>query len=76
MSKSKAEQIQDLIDIQCSDGNWDYDPYMQGLANGLILALHILKDYEDGPDYKEAPKQWLSDLKTLEKFNESGVVLK
>jgi len=76
MSKTKIEQIQDITNVQCGDGNWNYDPYMQGLANGLLLAVHILEDKEGAPDYKQAPEHWLSDLKTLEKFNNSGTVIK
>lgn len=54
------DKLKDVIDIQCSDGNWNYDPYMHGMANGLICALAILEDKE--PKYKEAPSGWLSEL--------------
>ena len=78
MSKTPLEKLQDLSDIQCQDGNWNYDPYMHGLANGMLLAIHILEDAKDNssPLYKDAPKHWLSDFDTLEKFNKSGVVIK
>ncbi len=29
-------------EIQCSSGNFDYSPYMHGMANGIILALSVL----------------------------------
>ena len=40
--------------IQCTDGNWDYDEYMRGMANGIILALAIMEGKE--PEYKDAEK--------------------
>lgn len=33
------ENLKDVTNIQCSKGNWDYDEYMRGMANGLILAM-------------------------------------
>lgn len=55
-----VKALRDLVAIQCADGNWNYDPYMQGLANGLILALSL---FEGGrPEYLEAPAVWLADL--------------
>ena len=36
--RSLMKALNDVIDVQCSDGNWDYDPYMHGRANGLLLA--------------------------------------
>ena len=33
----KIRKIQDLIDIQCVKGTVDYDPYMQGMANGMLV---------------------------------------
>ena len=40
------EKIKGLVDISCQDGNWNYDPYMQGLANGLILAQSVIMGEE------------------------------
>jgi len=54
-----TKSLQDLIDIQCSDGNWNYDPYMHGLANGLLTSRSILDGKE--PQFLDAPKQWLKD---------------
>lgn len=54
------EKLKNISDIQSSNGNWNYDPYMHGMANGLICALAILENKE--PQYLEAPKQWLRDL--------------
>lgn len=53
------KSLQEMIDIQCSNGNWNYNPYMHGMANGMIFAMSILTGKE--PAYKSAPDEWLSD---------------
>lgn len=55
----RLQSLNDLIDIQCSDGNWNYDPYMHGMANGMLLSLSVIKDQE--PTFMQAPKRWLKD---------------
>lgn len=49
------EQMKNLLDIQLSDGNWNANEYMYGMANAMILAYAILNDvtpiYLDKPDY-------------------------
>lgn len=50
--------------ISCQDGNWDYSPYMLGLANGLILAVAIFEDKE--PKYLVTSQtSFLKELKIL-----------
>lgn len=51
------KEIEELVAIQKINGNWDYSPYMRGLANGLILALAVLKNKE--PKYLEEPKKYI-----------------
>jgi len=63
-TKTAIETLQEIIDIQCSDGNWDYDKYMHGLANGMILAMSCMTG--EDPVFKEAPKVWVKDKKALE----------
>jgi hypothetical protein len=53
----KLKELQKAIDIQCSDGNWNYDPYMFGLANGLLVAKAILT--ESDVALLTAPDHWL-----------------
>lgn len=55
----KIEKIQNIVDIQCSAGNYDYDPYMHGMANGMLVVLSCLTEKE--PEFMEAPKKWLKD---------------
>lgn len=62
---SGIEAIDDCVNIQCSDGNWNYDPYMQGMANGLLLAQSFFKAGE--LEFKKAPEKWLCDMPDLEK---------
>lgn len=59
--KKRIKDLEDLLAVQCSNGNWNYDTYMMGLANGMILAHHIITGKEGTPPYKSEPKQWLSD---------------
>lgn len=51
--------LQDCLAIQCANGNWNYSPYMLGMANGMILSRSILT----GEDAKflDAPEAWLQD---------------
>lgn len=60
MSKSKIQQARDVISIQGDDGNWNYDPYMQGMYNGMELVLAIWEGRE--PNFKSAPDRWLSEI--------------
>lgn len=55
--KTPEQQLEEIKNIQTSKGNWDCDPYMHGMANGLILADAIVKDIE--PVFLEAPKEWI-----------------
>jgi hypothetical protein len=59
-----AKTLQEMLDIQCSTGNWDYDPYMHGMANGMIFALSILTD--ENPVYLNAPSAWGKDKPNLD----------
>ena len=43
MRKINIKSLEDIINIQLENGNWNYDPYMMGLANGLLMAEHIIK---------------------------------
>jgi len=55
----EINQLKELLKTQCSEGNWDYDPYFQGMANGMILALAVIENKE--PEFLEAPKKWGKD---------------
>lgn len=61
-----VKTLQDLVKVQCSNGNFDYDPYMHGMANGLICALACVKG--ERAEYISAPEQWLKDKHVASKF--------
>ena len=54
-----VEALEGLLKVQCSDGNWDYDEYMHGMAKGMILALSLFKAGE--VEFLEAPEVWGKD---------------
>jgi hypothetical protein len=57
--EEKLAKLEELLKIQLQDGNWNYDPYMHGMANGLILAVAIMKDEE--PKFLKASGEWLAN---------------
>jgi len=52
------ENLENIMMIQLSDGNWNYDPYMHGLANGLICAHSVITGCD--PNYVDAPEDGFS----------------
>ena len=59
-----VQTLRDMTQVQCNDGNWNFDPYMHGMANGMIFALSI---FEEGcPEYLEAPETWIKDTPQAE----------
>ena len=55
--KNRIGGLDKQVKIQCSDGNWNYDPYMHGMANGLLVAQAVVNDSEF--EGLEAPERWL-----------------
>ena len=68
----RIRDIKEVTKIQCTDGNWNYDPYMQGLANGLIMAVALLEAKE--PRFFSRPKNWLHN--NYEKMAQAMVACK
>lgn len=66
----KISKLEQLIEIQSTDGNWNYDEYNYGLLNGLILAKAIITDKE--PVYKDKPKVFKSKFKLFKRFKFKG----
>ena len=54
-----AKVLREMLDIQGSDGNWNYDEYMHGMYNGMEFALSIIENRE--PIYREKPTEFLCD---------------
>lgn len=55
--EKSVKALKDSLKIQLSKGNWDYDPYMHGMANGLIYALSLFTGEE--PKYLDASKEYV-----------------
>lgn len=56
--KKRIGKVDEQVKTQCSDGNWNYDPYMHGMANGLLVAQATLHDLHDFTGLS-APDKWL-----------------
>ena len=52
--------VRNQLNVQGQNGNWNYDPYMQGMYNVLECALATLEGRE--PEYRSAPDKWLRDI--------------
>ncbi len=57
--EKKLREAKGCLELQGSDGNWNYDPYMHGMYNGMEFMLAMFEDRE--PQYRSAPKKWLFD---------------
>ncbi len=55
----KIKELEELLIAQKMPGNWDFDPYMHGMTNGMILFLSILKN--ETPEFLDPPKNWVGD---------------
>jgi len=60
------DKLRKAVETQGMDGNWNYDPYMHGLYNGMELALSILE--ERPHEFRAAPTAWLCDAPNLNKL--------
>lgn len=68
--KELVESVRQMRDVQGMDGNWNYDPYMHGLFNGIEFSLSLLEVRE--PQFRDAPKKWLCDEPKARIFSEKG----
>ncbi len=48
------DDIRSQLEVQGRSGNWDYNPYMRGVYNGLECAL-ATAEHRD-PIYKDIPE--------------------
>lgn len=63
MHEKQVGKLQNLVDIQCTDGNWDVDEYMRGMANGLLVAIGVFNGSETTPPFKSAIPQKVTTTK-------------
>ena len=69
------KKLREITATQCQDGNWDHSPYMQGMANGLLLAISIVTSDEHNVEFLDPPEIWLEDYSILDKFNKSPIIV-
>jgi len=55
----RIKTVEGITDTHTQHGNWNYDEYMHGMANGLILCLAIMQG-KDVVEFKDAPNEWLN----------------
>ena len=70
-SRAREERItrlRELVAIQGQNGNWNHDSYMQGMFNGMELALSTLEERE--PQFRDAPEKWLTPHREEERIRE------
>lgn len=52
----RVADLENILKIQCSKGNYDVDEYMRGMANGLLLAWNtIVEPYGKDVKFFEPP---------------------
>lgn len=66
-----AQEIREILDVQGWPGNWDWDPYMHGLYNGIEMALSLVEDRE--PDFKPVPSDGYHHLRFPDTDEVTGV---
>ena len=70
--KKRITKLNQCVQIQCTDGTWDWDSYMFGMANGMIFSQSVIKN--EDPEFMTAPKMWGVDrAKCLKKLGEGEI---
>ena len=62
--KRMCNTVREMRDVQGQDGNWNFDPYMHGLYNGIEYALSLIERRE--PMFRDAPERWLAGACVVE----------
>lgn len=65
-----SKVMREMLEIQGRDGNWNYDPYMHGLYNGMEYMLAMVEGRV--PIFRQAPEKWLCDNPENENAEVSG----
>lgn len=55
LEPSALTKMKEVLDVQGRDGNWDSDPYMGGMYNGMELMLAIAENRE--PVFRDPPEK-------------------
>ena len=59
LSKEQLLNLRNCVAIQGQDGNWNHDPYMHGMFNGMELMLAIIERRE--PAYRDKPQKYTGE---------------
>jgi hypothetical protein len=65
------ELAKELLKIQGKSGNWNCDPYMHGMYNGMELTLATIQGFP--PEFRSAPQEYIKDIVKQAKIE--GVIL-
>ena len=69
--------LQAMAKVQSTDGNWNYDEYQLGIANGLILALRAFQRGASNPPLLTRPPEgFILDQKRREAIEKAEARLK
>ena len=55
------DSIDSLMEIQKTDGNWNFNEYMLGMLNGMILLESLI--YDEDPDFYEEPQRFIDSYR-------------
>ena len=64
------DYIDPLLKIQGTTGNWNYDAYMHGLYNGMVI-IRIAVTGSRSIKMVTAPSKWLADRNLMAAIEES-----
>lgn len=59
VGSARIQTLRSAIAIMREDGNWNWDEYNFGLANGMIFAESVLSGVE--PAFLQTPEVWGKD---------------
>ena len=63
--------ITNVRKVHTCPGNWDYNSYMHGMANGLILAESFFRSCAR-PEFLDAPDMWGENRKACAELSVCG----
>ena len=69
--RAGTRAITNVRKVQTCPGNWDYNSYMHGMANGLILAESFFRSCAI-PEFLDAPDMWGENRKACAELSVCG----
>ena len=63
--QERIEDAESILKTQGADGNWNLDPYMHGMLNGMIIMKATLLGGKS--NFRDAPSEWHGDKQDKEK---------